>query len=225
MTLLIRTLAGLAALAIAALPAAAQTPGNPARSLAPALLERALQINDYVELRTSAELIAIERPVSNLNAAPLSAEESREVKFGNLGTFVDVRPFRNNFVISGGLYTGDTSRNDAPASVASPALVAASLDSEASGRLQMAVKGDSFAPFLGLGYESTAPEGRGWGMKLMAGAILSGTPDVALTSRGGSLSGETVMRQQLQREHLLYEEQFETSEVHPVLQVGLSYRF
>lgn len=211
-------LAGLAAATLMQ-TAAAQLSGIATRSFAPEVIESQIELSDHVGLRARAEVIRLESP----QPAGITDRQRSDLEFKNLGTFVDVRPFQNSFVISGGLYTGDKTRNEKTPAVGST--VTGETSSDQSGSLQMAVKGDDYAPFLGVGFDSTYRRERRWGVKLMAGAVFSGTPDIALTSPGGPLSGDAVMLDQLERERALYEDTLEEKAVHPVVQVGLTYRF
>ena len=221
MTGLVRRLATLAGLVVAAaLPVSAQALGDPPLTLIPQTLERQVEINDFVEVRATAEVIRLEPQQPNLDTVP----QKGNLEFKNLGTFVDVRPFRNSFVISGGLYAGDKTRGDLayshgslghePTEAASPV-----------GSLQMSVKGERFAPFVGLGFDSTHRRDRRLGMKLMAGAMFSGTPDVAVMSPGGPLSGDAVFLEQLERNRRQFDETIDADAVHPVVQGGLTYKF
>lgn len=221
MTALVRRLAALAGLAAAAAgPLSAQPAAGAPLALVPDTLEGQIEINEYVELRATAHVIRLEpqRP---------AAEPDRggsDLEFKNLGTFIDVRPFRNSFVISGGLYTGDKTRADL-ASAHTGIAFNRQAGGSRTGTLQLAAKGDAVAPFVGFGFDSTYKTDRRLGMKVMAGAMFSGTPDVTLTMPGGPLSGDAIILEQLERERQLFEETIDTDDIHPVLQVGLTYKF
>lgn len=220
MTALVRRLAALAGLAAAAAgQVLAQSAGGAPLALVPDTLEGQVEINEYVELRATVDIIRLEPQQP-------AAEPERgggDIEFKNLGTFIDVRPFRNSFVISGGLYTGDKTRAD----LASAHTGTAS-NRQASGQtgtLHLAAKGDAVAPFIGFGFDSTYKADRRFGMKLMAGAMFSGTPDVTLTMPGGPLSGDAIILEQLERERQRLEETIDTDDIYPVIQVGLTYKF
>ncbi|RIJ16080.1 hypothetical protein [Henriciella mobilis] len=221
MTALVRRLAVIAGLACTAIgQVSAQSSGSAPLALVPQALETQVEINDYVELRATAQVIRLEpqRPAAEPDP------ESHDLEFKNLGTFVDVRPFRNSFVISGGLYTGDKTRGDLAYSHNAPVVTRESAASP-TGTLQLAVKGEKLAPFVGFGFDSTHRQDRRVGMKVMAGAIFSGTPDVTMMSPGGPLSGDAIVLEQLERERQRFEEGIDTGDVHPVVQLGLTYRF
>lgn len=210
--------AGLAALISA--PALAQADFSADQTSRTGTLDRQVRVNDFVDVRATADVIEIKR----LQPAA-DREQSRELEFASLGTFVDVRPFRNQFVISGGIYSGDRSRIDNPTAYRPRNGEAAGFTPDAPGTLKMAVKGEDVAPFLGLGFDTTADTERGWGMKVMAGALFSGSPQVAMTSRNGPQSSDSIVLMQLERERLSTDEAVEDKMVHPVVQLGLTYRF
>ena len=137
------------------------------------------------------------------------------------GRFFETTP---QDLISGGLYTGDKTRGDLAYSHNAPVVTRESAASP-TGTLQLAVKGEKLAPFVGFGFDSTHRQDRRVGMKVMAGAIFSGTPDVTMMSPGGPLSGDAIVLEQLERERQRFEEGIDTGDVHPVVQLGLTYRF
>ncbi|MEM5516538.1 hypothetical protein WNY37_06230 [Henriciella sp. AS95] len=183
-------------------------------------LERQIKVNDFVDVRANAEVIAV-KPAHALN----ERDTETELEFESLGTFVDVRPFQNSFVITGGLYSGDRSRIDAATSGTTTNGDTTRYLPEQNGKLKMAVKGDDVAPFVGFGYDTTYNSDRRWGVKVMAGALFSGTPEVAMTSRSGPQSSDSIVRLQLDRQRQQFDTEDPAKTVHPVVQVGLSYRF
>ncbi|MGB3626742.1 MAG: hypothetical protein WA989_12985, partial [Henriciella sp.] len=201
------------------MPGFSQASLSPGQIATSGTIERQVRLNDFVDVRAAADVIEIKRLQPTTDQP-----EARELEFESLGTFVDVRPFQNQFVISGGIYSGDRSRIDNPTAYR-PRNGKSIYTPEAPGTLKMAVKGEDVAPFLGLGFDTTADAQRGWGMKAMAGALFSGSPQVAMTSRNGPQSADSIVRMQLERELLSTDELVEEKMVHPVVQLGLTYRF
>ncbi len=215
----IRMMTITAGLIVVAATSAAQSAPSAKADLMRGVIERQVSLNSYVQVRASSEVIGLKglEPATG-NGADAGME------FENLGTFVDVRPFQNRIVISGGVYTGDRSRIDT-ATPSSAGMSDAGATLQPAGALKLAVTGDDFAPFVGLGYDSTYDSDRRWGVKLSAGALLSGSPEVAMTSRNGPLSGDAIFRDQLEKERQRFDEDTTRQGVHPVVQLGLSYRF
>ena len=192
-----------------------QTPGEPSRGT----LQKQVSINDFVDVRANAEVIAV-KPAQTITEQDTEAD----LEIESLGTFVDVRPFKNSFVITGGIYSGDRSRIESAAPQPGSYANTPRYVPEPNGTLKMAIKGEDIAPFVGFGYDTTYKSDRRWGVKVMAGALFSGTPEIAMTSRSGPQSADSIVRLQLDRQRQQFDTQDEKS-VHPVVQVGLSYRF
>lgn len=214
-------LAGLAGLA-AAMAGAAQAQFATTGPLAsPAeIIERRFEITDRVDMRMRGEVIRLKAPRQGSDAGI----HGEQMEFRSLGAFLDARPFQNSFVISGGVYTGDETRNE-PVAAVGQTVSSGAAPADLSGNLQMAVKGEAFAPYLGLGFDTTHRRGKRWGVKVMAGTVISGTPEVAMTARGGAHSGDAIVLDELEQARALNEGSLEKAGLHPVVQVGLTYRF
>ena len=81
------------------------------------------------------------------------------------------------------------------------------------------------APFLGLGWDTTFQGGNGLGFKFIAGAMFTGSPDVSLTSTGGSLSNDANFQNQLAIEEQNLQDDIDDYEIYPVVQAGLTWSF
>jgi len=139
--------------------------------------------NDFIALR------------GNFNYLDFSVdEEYDDIDYeGNFdattfGGFVDVAPFQNGFILSGGALLGDkTVGLDATPStnveigdqVFTPAEV---------GTLTGQAELNSFAPYAGIGYDSFIAGSSDWSFNARAGVMFTGSPEVDLISANGTLS-------------------------------------
>jgi hypothetical protein len=82
---------------------------------------------------------------------------------------------------------------------------------------------DSFAPYLGLGYD--------FGMQsnlrvyIDVGVLFQGDPGVGIDSTGGTLSDDPGLRADLDAEEQSFVEDLDGFELYPVLSIGLQYAF
>ncbi len=142
------------------------------------------------------------------------------------GAFVDFRPFSNSFIVSAGAYFGDkTLKLDATPTrnvqVGNQTFTPAQV-----GRLNADADLKKTAPFVGLGWDTTFQNASpGMGFKFIAGAMFTGSPEVSMTSTGGSLSNDANFRQQLALEAQSLEDDISDYEVYPVVQAGLTWAF
>lgn len=144
----------------------------------------------------------------------------------DLSTFsliADWHPFANGFMISAGAYIGDkgvdatatpTSNVDIGGGTYTPAQV---------GSLNMKGDLENVAPFIGLGWETTQQSGLGF--RFVAGAMMTGSADVALTSSGGTLSSDPGFQTQLRQEEQNLRDDIDDFELYPVLEAALTWKF
>lgn len=88
----------------------------------------------------------------------------------------------------------------------------------------MAADLEETAPFIGLGWDTTF-ENPGIGFRFLAGAMFTGSPQVNLTSTGGSLSNDSNFQTQLAAEEQALQDEIDDYEVYPVVQAGLTFAF
>lgn len=142
------------------------------------------------------------------------------------GAFVDLRPFANSFIVTGGAYFGDkalelTSTPTQPVQVGNQTFTPQQI-----GTLNANADLKDTAPFVGLGWDTTFQNsGGGLGFKFIVGAMFTGSPEVTMTSTGGTLSNDSNVRQQLAIEAQNLEDDLNDYEVYPVVQAGLTWAF
>ena len=145
--------------------------------------------------------------------------------FDTVSAFVDVHPFANAFLISGGVYVGDrtiglNARPSAPLDIGGQTFTPGQI-----GTLSGAIKLSDVAPFLGLGFDDAFIRESRWGFRAIAGVAWSEAPEVALTSTGGSLSNDPNFRARLEQEARDISEDAEDKGIFPVVQLGATVRF
>ena len=145
--------------------------------------------------------------------------------FDTVGGFVDMHPFGNAFLISGGAYLGDRDIS-LGATPTVPVEIGGTIYSPSQvGTLSGTIKLQDVAPFVGIGWDDTFTRQGPWGFRAIAGVAFSDTPEVALASTGGSLSNNATFRDRLDDEAREIEKDVEGYGLFPVVQLGLNYRF
>lgn len=145
--------------------------------------------------------------------------------FDTVSGFVDIHPFMNAFLISGGVYVGDRTI-DLGAQPSQPVEIGGATFTPAQvGRLSGRIKLSETAPFVGIGYDDAfMREGR-FGFRAIAGVAWSPEPEVGLSSSGGTLSNDPTFRARLDQEAQEIRDDAEDKGFFPVVQLGLTARF
>ncbi|GAW42255.1 hypothetical protein SH203_02671 [Brevundimonas sp. SH203] len=148
-----------------------------------------------------------------------------KIDFKSPGAFVDLHPFENGFLVSGGAYFG-ARRIDLDATPTSNVNVGGAVFTPAqvgtlTGRIDLA----KTAPFVGVGYDNTFALNGRLGFRVLAGAAFGDKPKVDLDARGGTLSNDPVLRARLDDEEREIQDEADKYKVLPVVQAGLNFRF
>jgi len=142
-----------------------------------------------------------------------------------LGGFLDVAPFGNAFVLSGGAYFGDKTL-DFNATPSSPVQIGGqTFTPEEVGTLTGDGKLNTVSPYFGLGYDSFMTSKGGWSFNARAGVMFTGSPEVNLISANGTLSQDPRLMTELRAEVQNIEDDAEDYKYYPVLTIGLTRKF
>lgn len=147
-----------------------------------------------------------------------------ELDLSTLAAFVDFRPFGNSFILTGGAYFGEKTLELAAAAGQTYEIGGQTYSSAQVGNLAGNVDLEDTAPFVGLGWDTTF-QGGPIGFKFIAGAMFTGSPEVNLTSTGGTLSNDATFQAELQEEEDNLEGDIDDYEVYPVIQAGITVSF
>jgi hypothetical protein len=152
----------------------------------------------------------------------------------SFGAFADLHPFSNSFVISGGAiaFQGDNFLDATATPTQNVEIGDQTFTPAQVGTLglQAAFEKD-IAPYIAIGWDTTnsgdpnQKGGGGIGFKLLLGAIFTGSPQVDLTSSGGTLSNQPAFQQEVQEEETNLQGDLDDYEILPNVQVGLTFAF
>jgi hypothetical protein len=152
-------------------------------------------------------------------------EYEGDLDLTTLGAFVDLRPFGNSFTITGGAYFGGKTLGLAALPGQSYEIGGNTYSAAQVGNLAADVDLEDNAPFVGVGWDSTFQGDGNIGFKFIAGAMFTGSPQVNLSSTGGSLSNDATFQAELAEEEQNLQEDIDDFEIYPVVQAGLTLRF
>jgi len=141
------------------------------------------------------------------------------------GGFVDLAPFKNGFVISGGAYLGDKTFDLNATPDVNVQIGDQTYSPSEVGTLTGQAEVASFAPYAGLGYDGFIAGSKDWSFNARAGVMFTGSPKVELVSVNGSLSNNAQLRQELDAEIADIEDEADDFQYYPVLTIGVARRF
>ena len=148
-----------------------------------------------------------------------------DLDFSTVGAFVDLHPFANGFLVSGGAYSGPKEITGRATPSGSVDIGGTSFTAAEVGTLDFSGDLEDIAPFAGLGWDGAFTRDGRFGFKIIAGAMLTGSPSVSLTSTGGTLSNDPAFQAQLAEEEASIQDDVDDYEIYPVVNFALGWRF
>ncbi len=160
------------------------------------------------------------------NGAESGINYDADLDLSNAGLYVDWHPFAGAFRVSAGWFATDNSFKGAgkPGAGGTYDIGGSSFTAAEVGDLRGKVDLGSSAPFLGAGWVWGREDG-GLAFSLDLGVLFQGSPDVVLSSTGGTLSGEPVLQDAIADEEAQLSNDLDQYDLYPVVSGGISYRF
>ncbi len=149
-----------------------------------------------------------------------------ELDLSNVGAYLDWHPFAGGFRVSGGWFATDNGLDGTgvPGPGGTFDIGGFTFTEEQVGTLRATAEFGSSAPFLGAGWLwGRADRGLAWSLDL--GVLFQDSPDIELTSTGGTLSGDPALQLAIAEEEAELEDDFDKYDLYPVVSLGLSWRF
>ena len=149
-----------------------------------------------------------------------------DLEFKNMAAFLDYHPFNNGLFFSGGAYFGDKSVALSAVPTGTVVVGSTSVTSVETGTLNSRVSLADTAPYLGFGFDNGVFGGDSpLAFHASVGVMFTDTPDVSLTSVGGTLSTDPTFLAELAQEAQNLQDDISDFEYYPVVKVGLTLRF
>ena len=185
-------------------------------------VEAQVSLNDFLGFRGGYNYLAFD-----VDEDYDGVDYSGELDMTTFGAFVDLHPFQNSFLVTGGAYIGDKTLEGVATPTEPVEIGDLTFTPDQVGTLDMSADIGDMAPFFGIGFDTTFQGDGNWGFKAIVGAMITDSPSVDLTSTGSNLTGDAlaVFEAELEQERQNLEDDIEDFKTYPVLQVGLTYRF
>ena len=156
------------------------------------------------------------------DATESDVEYNLDLELKSLGLFADWHPFKGSFRLSGGfLINGNGIEGKAKPTTANFDIGDGSYDLDS---VSLEISYNTFAPYFGLGWDTTFGDRDNWGFCFDLGLVYSGSPEAAVSISGSDAAIATASGD-VQKEINDLQESLDDFEWWPVLSAGLVYQF
>lgn len=148
-----------------------------------------------------------------------------DLDFNTVAVLANFHPFAGSFRITGGVMinSNELDMTANPDALGNFNINGTDYSVAQVGILKAGVDFKKIAPYAGIGFGHSA--GSGLGFTLDLGVLLQGEPNVDLTSRGGTLSGNAAFQAELAAEEANAEDDIKGFTMYPVVSAGVNFRF
>jgi hypothetical protein len=150
-----------------------------------------------------------------------------ELELKSFGLFVDLHPFKQAFRITGGfLINGNEITGNAKLASGETFELDGKDYSLAGDAASMALTYDTFAPYAGIGWDTTFGDHDNWGFTFDIGVVFSGSPDLAINANVDSTDPNSGTFEEAKKKEVdELKEDLNDYELWPVISAGIVYQF
>lgn len=154
-----------------------------------------------------------------LNERVDGIEYDLDLEWRSIALFADWHPFESAFRFTAGMFRNNSdfsgSANAASLTIGSSEYRGVGLDAD--------VRYRSYAPYLGLGWETDLLKANGWGFNVDLGILYQGSGEVSLNATG--FSADIVDPVDIAQAERDFEKDIEEYKYYPVFSFGIAYKF
>ena len=146
----------------------------------------------------------------------------------SFGLFADVHPFKQAFRISAGfLINGNEFSGNGKITGTSFEIGDVTYNSSQIKSLGFDLSYNTFAPYLGIGFDTTFGDDDRWGFVFDLGILFSGAPEASFSYDDSGLNStdQAVLRDEVEKEKKEIQDSLDDFEFWPVVSAGLVYQF
>jgi len=144
----------------------------------------------------------------------------------SIAALIDWHPTGGSFRVSGGvLYNGNEAEGKAKVGAGGVDINGINYTADQVGTLKAKVDFNNIAPYVGIGWDTSFGAEKQWGFICDIGVIYQDSPNLKLTSKGGTLSSDPTFLANLKAQEKDTEDSIEDFRFYPVITLGLIYKF
>ena len=162
------------------------------------------------------------------NGEESDIEYDLNLELKSFGLFADVHPFNQAFRISAGfLINGNEFTGKGKITGTSFEIGDRTYNSSEVKSLGFDLSYNTFAPYLGIGFDTTFGDDDRWGFVFDLGILFSGAPEASFSydDSGLNSSDQAVLRGEVEKEKKEIQDSLDDFEFWPVVSAGLVYQF
>jgi hypothetical protein len=184
-------------------------------------LEGGYAVSDRVGVRLGGYAFSLDQ-----DGEESGIEYEGDLDLSNVGLYLDWHPFAGAFRVTGGWFATDNTLDGVgvPEPGGTYEIGDVTFNEAEVGTLRGTADLGSSAPLLGLGWAWGRADG-GLAVSLDLGVLFQDSPDIELTSTGGSLSGEAALQDALAAEEAELEDDLDKYDLYPVVGLSVGWRF
>ena len=148
-----------------------------------------------------------------------------ELNLQSAGMLLDFHPFRGNFRLSVGTYANGNGVDFSGQPTQNVNIGGQNFTPAEVGTIAGTVEFRKYAPYLGLGWGNAVGAHNRLGFSLEIGVLFQGSPDVEMSSQGGTFSDDPTLISEIENEERSIENDLSSFEYYPVVGMGMSYAF
>jgi len=186
-------------------------------------LEVAQGVTPWLGLRAGANYFTY-----GYEATESDVDYDLDLELKSFGLFADIHPFKQAFRLSVGFLINGNAIDGTGKITNSVEIGDKSYDSNEIKSILLDVSFNTFAPYVGLGFDTTFGDEDNWGFTFDLGVMFSGAPEAKLsvqdTFAANSIQ-KTTLNQDINKEEQSLQNDLDAYEFYPVLSTGIVYQF
>ena len=186
-------------------------------------LSKNWDFRSYVTDGNFDKVISIIHP--HAGSFPVDIQYDADLKMTNIGALLDWYPFGSIFRVTGGnFFTKKTYNISGLLVINGNTIGSNSYTSIETGSLTGLIETENvIAPYFGIGLGKRTNSDDGFGVSIDFGVMYTGSPKVSLTADGILASDPTFMKDLDEEERIISSSKY--FKVHPVMSIGITYKF
>lgn len=148
-----------------------------------------------------------------------------ELNLQSAGVLLDFHPFRGNFRLSVGTYANGNGIDFTGQPTQNVNIGGQNFTPTQVGTIAGTVEFQKYAPYVGLGWGNAVGAHNRLGFNLEVGVLFQGSPNVELSSQGGTFSNDPTLISEIENEEQAIENDLSGMAYYPVVAMGVSWAF